>query len=66
MYLAQKDVQWWLCLSPLTLWVRTPLRWGVLNTTICDKVCQWLVVGPINSGIPTEWILIILKFSSLL
>jgi hypothetical protein len=30
------------CLSPLTLWVRTPLRQGVLDTTFCDKVCQWL------------------------
>jgi hypothetical protein len=29
-------------LSPLTLWVRIPLRWGVLNTTLCDQVCQWL------------------------
>jgi hypothetical protein len=27
------------CLSSLT-WVWTPLRWGVLNTTLCDKVCQ--------------------------
>ena len=24
------------CLSPLTLWVRTLLRQGVLNTTLCD------------------------------
>jgi hypothetical protein len=32
-------------LSPLTLWVRTLLRWGVLNTTLCDKVCQWLSAG---------------------
>ena len=34
--------QW---LSPLTLWVRTPLRRGVLDTTLCDKVCQWLAIG---------------------
>ena len=27
-------------LSPLTLWVRTPLRRGVLDTTLCDTVCQ--------------------------
>jgi hypothetical protein len=27
----------------LTLGVRIPLGWGVLNTTLCDKVCQWLV-----------------------
>ena len=33
------------CLSPLKLWVRIPLRWGVLNTTLCDKICQWLVTG---------------------
>ena len=33
------------CLSPLTLWVRTLLRRGVLNTTLCDKVCQWLAAG---------------------
>ena len=30
------------CLSPLMLWVRIPLGWGVLDTTICDQVCQWL------------------------
>ena len=45
-------------LSPLMLWVRTPLRWGVLDTTLCDKVCQ--VVGlPNNSYKPitnTVWI----------
>ena len=33
------------CLSPLTLWVQTPLRQGVLSATLCDKVCQWLVEG---------------------
>ena len=33
------------CLSPLTLWVRIALVWGVFNTTICDNVCQWLVAG---------------------
>jgi hypothetical protein len=27
---------------PLMLWVRIPLRRGVLNKTLCDKVCQWL------------------------
>ena len=26
----------------LMLWVRIPLRWGVLLSTLCDKVCQWL------------------------
>ena len=25
------------CQSPLTLWVRIPLRQGVLDTTLCDK-----------------------------
>ena len=29
----------------LTLWVWIPLRRGVLDTTLCDKVCQWLVAG---------------------
>jgi hypothetical protein len=33
------------CLSPLTLWVRILLRWGVLDTTLCDKVSQWLGTG---------------------
>ena len=32
------------CLSPLILWVRTPLRRGVLDTTLCDKGCQWLAI----------------------
>ena len=30
---------------PLTLWVRNPLRRGVLDTISCDKVCQWLAAG---------------------
>ena len=34
------------CLSPLTLWVQIPFSWwGVLDTTLCDKVCQWLATG---------------------
>jgi hypothetical protein len=33
------------CLSPLKLWVRIPLWRGVLDTTLCDKVCQWLSTG---------------------
>jgi len=32
-------------LSLLTLRVRFPLRWGVLDITLCDKVCQWRQVG---------------------
>jgi hypothetical protein len=30
------------CLSPLTLWVRTLISRCVLDTTLCDEVCQWL------------------------
>ena len=30
------------CLSPLKLWVQIPLRRGVLDTPLCDQVCQWL------------------------
>ena len=33
------------CLSSLKLWVRTLLMRGVLYTTLCDKVCQWLAAG---------------------
>jgi hypothetical protein len=33
------------CISPLTLWVRTLFRRGVLDTTLCDKVCQSLATG---------------------
>jgi hypothetical protein len=33
------------CLSPLTLLVLNLLRWGVLDTVLCDKVCQWLATG---------------------
>jgi hypothetical protein len=32
-------------LSPLTLWVQISLRRGVLDTALCDKVCQWFVAG---------------------
>jgi hypothetical protein len=45
----EKTILWsygsWICnflcnqfLSPLTLWGRTPLRWSVLDTTLCDKI----------------------------
>ena len=33
------------CLSPLMLWVWILLLRGVLNTTLCDKVCQWLAAS---------------------
>ena len=32
-------------LSPITLWVSTPFRRGVLGTTLCDKVCRWFATG---------------------
>jgi hypothetical protein len=31
-----------LCSNPLKLWVWTRSWRGVLNTTLCDKFCQWL------------------------
>ena len=33
------------CLSPLMLWVWILHRWSVLDTTLCNKVCQWRVTG---------------------
>ena len=33
------------CQSPLTLLIRIPLMRCILNTTLCDKVCQWLAAG---------------------
>ena len=33
------------CISPLALWIWIPRRLGVLDTTLCDKVCQWLAAG---------------------
>jgi hypothetical protein len=32
-------------LSPHTLWNRNQHSRGVLDTTLCDKVCQWLATG---------------------
>ena len=48
------------CLSPLKLWVRIPLRRGVLDTPLCDKVCRWHVTGlwfspPINWPPQYKW-----------
>ena len=37
-------------LSPQTLWVRIPLRWGILDTTLCDKVCHWFSPGTLVSS----------------
>jgi hypothetical protein len=39
------------CLSPLKFWI----RWrGVLDTTLCDKVWQWLVAGQWHQGMFNE------------
>jgi hypothetical protein len=27
------------------MWVRIPLGQGVLDTALCDNVCQWLAAG---------------------
>ena len=33
------------CISSLTLWIWILLMRDVLDTTLCDKVCQWLAAG---------------------
>ena len=33
------------CLSPLQLWVWIQSRRGIIDPTLCDKVCQWLAAG---------------------
>ena len=43
--LCNNSYLWNQCLWLLTLRVRIPLRRGVLDTTLCDKVCQWLATG---------------------
>jgi len=41
------------CISPLKLLVRISLRQVVFDTTLCNKVCQWLAAGLLFSpGIP--------------
>ena len=41
--------------SPLTLWIRIPLRPGVLDTTLCDKVWLWPATGRgFSPGIPVS------------
>jgi hypothetical protein len=43
------------CLSPLKLWVRIPLRHGVLDTILYDKFCQWLPPGQwFSAGTPVS------------
>ena len=41
--------------EPLKLWF-DPRSWrGVLDTTLCDKVCQWLAIGPwFSPGTPVS------------
>jgi hypothetical protein len=42
-------------LSLSTLWVRTPLNRGVLDTTLCDNVCHWLAADRLFSpGTPVS------------
>jgi hypothetical protein len=45
MAVAVQSFKYWNILTPLTLRVRTPLRRGVFDTTLCDKVCQWHAAG---------------------
>ena len=42
------------CISPLMLWVLIPLMRGVLDTTLCDKVCQWLAASRFSPIIPVS------------
>jgi len=45
------------CLSPLKLWVWILFRQSVLDTTLCDKACQWLATGLwISPGTPIFFI----------
>ena len=45
-------------ISPLTLWVWNPLRQGVFDTTLCDKVYHWPAIGrwfsPVSSSDKTD------------
>jgi fatty acid desaturase len=42
----------YLCISPLMLWR------GVLDTTLCDKLCQWLGYGISVSQLTTDMFLL--------
>jgi hypothetical protein len=55
--------QW---LSPLTLWVQIPLRWGVLDTTLCDtlidchdiaEIVLKVALNTITLTLMVQWIL---------
>jgi len=44
------------CLSPPMLWIRTPLRRGVLDRKLCYRVCQWVVAGRwFSPGTPVSY-----------
>ena len=45
---------WNQCLSPQKLWVWILLKRGVLDTTLCDKVCQWLAAVQVSSTNKTD------------
>ena len=60
----------YLCNQYLSLltWIQIPLRWGVLDTTLYDKVCQWIAASqwfspgtPVSSTNKTEITEILLK-----
>jgi hypothetical protein len=52
------------CLSPLTLWGRIPIWWGVLDATLCHKVCQWLAPGLwFSPGTPVSYLLSVKEIS---
>ena len=39
----------------ITTNVQIPLGWGVLNATLCDKVCLWLAAGQwLSMGTPVS------------
>ena len=42
------------CLSPLTLWAWIPFRRRLLDTTLCNKYCQWLTAGQWFSPVSTN------------
>jgi hypothetical protein len=48
------------CLSPLTLWVRSQFMRAVQETTLCDKVCQWLCNVTFNNISDISWLSVLL------
>ena len=43
------------CLSPFSCEFESHSWWGILDTTLCDKVCWWLVTGQwFSSGTPVS------------